>query len=46
MHQNYELLHWESGSRSSYTQIPLLDWVFRFIIRSPLKELDTVSQCV
>ena len=43
MHRNYEPLRWESGSRSSYAQIPLLDWVFCFIIRSPLKELDSLS---
>jgi hypothetical protein len=44
MHHNYELLHCERGSWSSYAQIPVLDGVFWFIIRSPLKDLDSLSQ--
>ncbi len=46
MHHNYELLHWKSGSSLSYAQIPLQDWVFCFIIRSPVKELDNLPQYV
>ena len=46
MHHTYGYLHWERGSHSSDAQIPLLDWVFCFIIRSPVKELDSLSQYV
>jgi hypothetical protein len=46
MHHIYEFLHWERGSESSYAQRSLLDCVFSLIIRSPLKELDSVSQRV
>jgi hypothetical protein len=44
MHHNHELLRWERDSRLSYAQMPLLDWVFCINMRSPMKELDSLSQ--
>jgi len=46
MHRKYGFLYWERDSHSSYAQIPLLDWSFRFNIRSPLKPLDSMPQCM
>jgi len=43
MHHNYELLHWESGSYSSYAQISLLVRGFCVIMRSPKMGLDSLS---
>ena len=40
MRHNDGLLHWESGSRSRYAQITLLDRVFCFIIRVPRERGD------